>query len=298
MSSNVKIECPKCDWQPDGQIYWKCSCGHSWNTFETRAKCPACNKQWDTTWCPGCGNSTPHEEWYIDPNITDKDYLPEQLELRKRKKQFESRLISLGIKNYRVSHLEFLDHSKETFQTPFEVGCRALILNGLAYAAHNLDKRISIADWFKREDIWDKVSNNEKEFLYDVTPENEKIVDVSWAIEAALTLAWTLNVVDTLPEIDRESTDDEIGNFLARIPQPGESTKEFLQNLSYRNLEEIYEENLVNEAVTAYLRDITLLEREDETNINRTISFERHRVLNWVRQFMGEKDWDEISTCT
>jgi hypothetical protein len=298
MSNNIKVECPKCEWQPDGKIYWKCSCGHSWNTFETRAKCPACNKQWETTRCPGCGKSTPHEEWYIDESKPGKEYSADQLELRKKKKQFESRLISLGIKNYRVSHLEFLDHTKETFQPPLEVGCRTLILYGLAYAAHNLDERISIADWFKRENIWDKVSNNEKEFLYDVTPENEKIVDVSWAIEAALTLAWTLNVVDTLPEIDRESTDDEIGNFLARIPKPGENTKEFLQNLSYRNLEEIYEENLVNEAVTAYLRDIVLLERKDETNINRMTSFERHRVLNWVRQFMGEKDWDEISTST
>ena len=110
-----------------------------------------------------------------------------------------------------------------------------------------MDERISIADWFKRENIWDKVSNSEKEFFYEKTPEKEKIIDISWAIEAALTLAWVLNVMDTLPEIDRESTDNEIGNFLSRIPQPGVNTKEFLQNLSYRSLEEIYEENLVNE---------------------------------------------------
>ena len=298
MSSNVRIECPKCEWQPDGKVYWKCSCGHSWNTFETRAKCPACDKQWNTTRCPGCGHSTPHEEWYVKTGMPEKNYTAEQLELRKKKKRFETRLISLGIKNYRVSHLPFLDHTQETFQEPFDVGCRILILSTLAYSVHNLDERLSIASWFKKENIWDKVSNNEREFLYEKTPGKEKLIDISWGIEGAQTLAWAVNVVDTLAEINRESTDDEIEKFYSNIPQLGESTQEFLQRLSYRNLEDIYEENLVNEAATAYFRDTILLEREDETSINRTISFERHRVLNWVRQFMGIKDWDEITTDT
>lgn len=47
---------------------------------------------------------------------------------------------------------------------------------------------------------------------------------------------------------------------------------------------------------TSYFRDLLLSGREDETKINRAISFERHRVLNWLRQFMGMKDWDEITT--
>jgi hypothetical protein len=28
------------------------------------------------------------------------------------------------------------------------------------------------------------------------------------------------------------------------------------------------------------------------------VSFERHGTLNWVRQFSGIKDWDEIDTST
>jgi hypothetical protein len=254
--------------------------------------------QWDTTRCPGCANSTPHEQWYVDPDMPDKVYTPYQMELRKKKKQFESRLISLGIKNYRVSHLEFLDHSQETFQEPYEVGCRMLILYALAYVSQNLDERLSIVDWFKRENIWDKVSDNEKNFLYAHVPEEEKAIDISWGIEGALTLAWVLNIVKTLPEIDQGSQDDVFDHFFSSMPQIGTNTQEFLRHLSFRSLEEIYEENLVNEAATSYFRDILLSGREDETNINRMISFERHRVLNWVRQFLGVKDWDEIGTDT
>jgi len=63
------IECPKCKWKPDGGKYWMCSCGHSWNTFETAGRCPACSKQWKDTCCPtgfvgGCGQWSPHLDWY------------------------------------------------------------------------------------------------------------------------------------------------------------------------------------------------------------------------------------------
>lgn len=298
MPNSLKIECPKCEWQPDGKAHWRCSCGHAWNTFETRAKCPACDKQWEATRCPECGNSTPHEQWYLDPGMPDKVYTPYEMELRKKKNQFESRLISLGIKNYRVRHLPFLDHSQETFQEPFDAGSRMLILYALAYSTQNLDERLSIVDWFKRENIWEKVSVNEKDFLYTNVPEEKTLIDISWGIESALTLAWTLSIVETLPEIDQESQDDVFDHFFSSIPEIGTNTKEFLEKLSYRNLEEIYEENLVNEAATSYFRDLLLSGREDETKINRAISFERHRVLNWLRQFMGMKDWDEITTDT
>ena len=62
------IQCPKCKWKPDGGAYWSCDtngCGHrSWDTFETRGKCPGCGKQWETTQCPACGEWSPHKDWY------------------------------------------------------------------------------------------------------------------------------------------------------------------------------------------------------------------------------------------
>lgn len=70
MDENTRIACPKCEWEPDGGKYWACSCGHIWNTFETAAKCPACGKQWKLTQCVrfkgGCGQLSPHEDWYRD----------------------------------------------------------------------------------------------------------------------------------------------------------------------------------------------------------------------------------------
>lgn len=48
---DLKIACPKCDWEPSPSDMWQCSCGHNWHTFDTGGRCPACNKQWAETCC-------------------------------------------------------------------------------------------------------------------------------------------------------------------------------------------------------------------------------------------------------
>jgi hypothetical protein len=58
------IRCPKCGWRPGRADRWQCSCGHLWNTFETRGVCPACAKIWTETCCLACLRWSPHEEWY------------------------------------------------------------------------------------------------------------------------------------------------------------------------------------------------------------------------------------------
>jgi len=66
--SDIHICCPKCNWEPDGKPYWKCTCGHEWDTFSTAARCPACGKIWEDTRCVpiagGCGAWSPHLDWY------------------------------------------------------------------------------------------------------------------------------------------------------------------------------------------------------------------------------------------
>ena len=61
-----RIRCPKCSWEPAKSDRWLCEpgCGHVWNTFETRARCPGCAKQWTYTECLRCHVSSAHEDWY------------------------------------------------------------------------------------------------------------------------------------------------------------------------------------------------------------------------------------------
>ncbi len=60
----VKIACPKCDWEPQPDSRWACTCHHTWNTFDTGGRCPACSHQWQETCCLSCHEWSPHLDWY------------------------------------------------------------------------------------------------------------------------------------------------------------------------------------------------------------------------------------------
>jgi hypothetical protein len=64
MSIGLISQCPNCNWIPSREALWQCECGHSWNTFDTRGKCPQCEKQWTTTQCINSGEWSAHDDWY------------------------------------------------------------------------------------------------------------------------------------------------------------------------------------------------------------------------------------------
>ncbi|HTL34210.1 MAG TPA: hypothetical protein VL326_13865 [Kofleriaceae bacterium] len=66
-----KIRCPKCRWTPGKHDRWSCLCGHSWNTFDTRGICPACDAAWRETQCLQCHQWSPHDDWYLDEPIAE-----------------------------------------------------------------------------------------------------------------------------------------------------------------------------------------------------------------------------------
>ena len=64
----TRIFCPVCSWAPQPHDRWCCrpGCYTVWNTFETRALCPGCQKQWAVTQCLACSIVSLHEDWYHD----------------------------------------------------------------------------------------------------------------------------------------------------------------------------------------------------------------------------------------
>lgn len=61
-----RIRCPKCAWRPERHHRWLCSCGHTWNTFDTHGVCPACAYAWRDTMCLRCQQWSPHAAWYAE----------------------------------------------------------------------------------------------------------------------------------------------------------------------------------------------------------------------------------------
>ena len=58
------LACPSCKNLPPIGPFWRCGrCEESFDTFESRAQCPACLTQYPTTSCPDCGRQSPVGEW-------------------------------------------------------------------------------------------------------------------------------------------------------------------------------------------------------------------------------------------
>jgi WD40 repeat protein len=63
-NAGARVRCPKCWWQPSPDSRWSCTCGMTWNTFETHGKCPQCDFVWPATSCLKCSEASRHEDWY------------------------------------------------------------------------------------------------------------------------------------------------------------------------------------------------------------------------------------------
>lgn len=75
------ICCPKCGWEPRASSRWYCTCGYTWNTFDTGGVCPGCVKVWEDTQCLSCGRWSPHKDWYRDePTHESESETSEQVE--------------------------------------------------------------------------------------------------------------------------------------------------------------------------------------------------------------------------
>ena len=61
------IACPRCGTPPVVGVQWMCGpdgCGFPFETFDTHAVCPRCDAHFTVTWCPRCGQPSPHTAWY------------------------------------------------------------------------------------------------------------------------------------------------------------------------------------------------------------------------------------------
>ena len=62
------FSCPACHTAPRVGKFWGCGhCHTTFDTFETRARCPTCGATFQTTRCPSCGVSFPLTDWVTTP---------------------------------------------------------------------------------------------------------------------------------------------------------------------------------------------------------------------------------------
>ncbi len=218
--------------------------------------------------------------------------------LQRRKKRIEERLKKHGVTTFEISFLRYLMFDEKEFASPYEVGCRIMILYAVASSVEMPEKWPAFVVWFKEQNVWDHVVEREKELFAGNIDEEDELDAFSWQGEAAYVLAWALGLVRDRPDPSGQLTEEQVMDLVNHLPATGDNLQAFLSELSYRDAEEIFEENIFYELTTAYFRDLLFNGQEDSSDIERTAAFQRHKALNWLRRFSGIKEWDETSTST
>jgi Zn-dependent protease len=65
-----QVRCPNCGKNPPAGPFWNCPCGCQLDTFATGGQCPKCQRLFDTTTCPECGQASLLTYWQLSPMST------------------------------------------------------------------------------------------------------------------------------------------------------------------------------------------------------------------------------------
>ena len=207
-----------------------------------------------------------------------------------RKKKNEAYLKELGFKFVGLPILEEEDNTE--IREPVEVAKRIFVLAYLGVYAEDGD-RDEIIEYLKAENIWDAVSEIEKElFLKDKLTKQDKI-NISWRSEAMFTLLWAIHKIDKL---DLPIEECSIWDTLNLLPDYLEPTKDFISYATTRTKSEILNEtDLIYRIHLIIHRDIQT-GNEPTANIDESMVKERRYAFNWLTFY--EDNWDDITLDT
>ena len=207
-----------------------------------------------------------------------------------RKQNSERLLKSLNIPF--IDHLPLIEEEHEArIRTPQEIAQRILVLTYLNYVAEEPEERDKVIDFLKEQDLWNSVSNDEKE-LFSKELSDQEHVNISWRSEAIWLLLWVINKVDT---VYIPSEEVSIPQILELLPDFMTDTKDFVKSTTMKTVSEILDLSDLTYRLHWATRH-TELNNLETLDLNSSIVQERHFAVNWVTYY--EDNWDDITTDT
>ena len=159
-------------------------------------------------------------------------------------------------------------------------------------------------------ELWKYVSPDEKKFLDDPKPSEELSQENVWRLECVWVLLWALGDVE---QLDWPTGMCDV-KTLAEFMNGYEDDVEFVSKAKLRPVAELLNAQDLTMRIHWAVRDAALhgsgavpegLDWNDEAdflpvNLSPSVGVveERHRVLNWLVNFLSPRDWDHVDTPT
>jgi hypothetical protein len=160
-----------------------------------------------------------------------------------------------------------------------EIVERALVLNVVISGAYGLPT-LNALDWLRRHDLLDRLTEDESEFLVDMS-EGLHVEQLArkLQVESLFALVWTLSLVDDL-DFDR-GCGDEVVRVLPDI-QTGDDAGELRAAAELRDADELFAALDLATVLASAIGDEELQLGLSPGNVEPYVVWERLRALKWI----------------
>ncbi|MFT3704986.1 MAG: DUF4272 domain-containing protein [Agriterribacter sp.] len=192
-----------------------------------------------------------------------------------------------------LEHLPLVeDFTQARFRGKNDIAKKAVVLYGLIYIAHGEKTSKEMIDYFKKYDLWNAVSPDERRYLEKQHKTDEDNNPVTWRIENLNVLLWALGNFDTL---GFPTTMCDFSNYV-NLPDLDIDPTTWITNSKLRDTEEILNETDLIYRIHWAATEARLRGKPMPANLSEDIVMERHFALNWLTMYAD--DWDDITTDT
>ncbi len=175
-----------------------------------------------------------------------------------------------------------------------EIACRALALFGVWGLAIG-SPRDDVLGWLEAHNLREALSPVEQKFVDNQHPSSKQKINFSWHSERLIVLLWTLNLVENMPDADKQCDTSIFKRCLP--PYADLSVEQFISNATTRSEEELREEADRTLDLHWQARHAQVNDRGPKDPVDIEVVQERHHAINWVTDYCG-LNWDEVTTDT
>jgi hypothetical protein len=220
--------------------------------------------------------------------IYPKDH---KLTAEERKKYSNTFLKQKGVPV--LEHLPLVEDYREAkFRDEKEVARKAVVLYGLIYVAHGEKTSKEMIGYFKKYNLWNSVSPDERQYLGKENKTSEDNNPMTWRIENLNVLFWALANFDTL---SFPTTMCDFSNY-TNLPNLEVDPTQWIENSKLRDKEDILNQTDLIYRIHWATREASLKGKSMPAGLSEDIVMERHFALNWLTMYAD--DWDDITTDT
>lgn len=209
-----------------------------------------------------------------------------------RKRETEILLRELNIPY--LDHLPVIEEEHEAvLRTGPEIAERILILTYLNYVSEVPGGASEVIAFLKTNDLWDKVSPDEKELFQKEKLTRQEEINISWRTEAIWLLLWTIHKVE---ELALPTQEIEPNDILERLPEFLSDPTDFINEVTLRPTSAILDMSDLIYRLHWAARNADLNGEPMPASLNSSVIMERHYAINWLTYYADE--WDDITLDT